>query len=386
MSTSHDNDFDVIVLGIGGMGSAACASLARRGVRVLGLEQFGLVHDRGSSHGESRIIRKAYFEHPDYVPLLHRAYELWQTLEQSTGRTLFRPTGLILSGLPEGETIRGARLSAERYGIELQNLTSKEAERRFPGFAFPENHEIAFEPGAGTLLVEDCVRAQIDEAVGLGATIHDNESVIDWSSSGNSVRVVTNSGEYSAKSLIITAGAWASECLKDTAIPLRVIRKFVGWFPCPADRFQAEQGSPTFFFELPQGTFYGFPSLDGATVKMAEHSGGEPVEDPNHVDRACHEGDLVRLQEFLGCHLPSLSPVPARHSVCLYTMTPDHHFVIDRHRDWSNVVFAAGFSGHGFKFCPVVGEALADLVQKGSTALPIEFLSCNRDSLHMKPC
>jgi sarcosine oxidase len=305
-------------------------------------------------------------------------------LEQSTGRVLFRRTGLVLSGSPEGETIRGARLSAERYGIELQNLASSEAQRQFPGFVFPETHEIAFEPGAGTLLVEDCVRAQIDEAMKFGATVRGNESVIDWSSNGHSVQVRTNLYEYTAKRLVITAGAWASECLKNLTIPLRVVRKFVGWFPCPADRFQVDQGCPTFFYELPQGTFYGFPCLDGTTLKMAEHSGGDAVDDPRSVDQTCHERDLDRLQAFLGQYLPEIKPTPVRHSACLYTMTPDHHFVIDRHPEWANVSFAAGFSGHGFKFCPVVGEALADLVQHGATNLPIQFLSHHRTALKLK--
>lgn len=377
-------EFDTIVIGVGGMGSATCLELASRGARVLGLEQFPLVHDRGSSHGESRIIRKAYFEHPDYVPLLHRAYDLWHSLEQSEERRLFRPTGLVLSGRSDGMTIKGARVSAEQHRIELQNLTVEEAQRRFPGFVFPFDHDVVFEPGAGTLLVEDCVRTQIDAALRKGAIIRGSEPVIDWSSDGKTVRVRSATQEYVARSLVVTAGAWASRCLNSLNLPLRVVRKFVGWFPCPADAFQERQGSPTFFYELPHGTFYGFPSLDGTTLKMAEHSGGEPVANPFNVDRDCHPDDVARLQLFLKGHLPGVGTTPLRHSVCLYTMTPDYDFVIDRHPEWNNVAFAAGFSGHGFKFCPVVGEALADLVQTGKTSLPIEFLSCLRSELSAK--
>lgn len=380
-SAQPKNSYDVIVIGVGGMGSAACAQLARRGVSVLGLEQFDLIHDRGSSHGESRIIRKAYFEHPDYVPLLHRAYELWHELEQATDTKLFLPTGLVLSGPPEGETIRGARLSADQYGIELERLTAKEGRMAFPGFAFPDDHEVAFEPGAGTLLVDDCLRGHIDQAVANGAVIRGNERVQSWSSDGHGVVVQTSDANYHARSLVLTAGAWAADCLKELGLPLTVLRKFVGWFPCPPEHFQVRDGSPTFFFELPQGTFYGFPSLDGATIKMAEHSGGQVVTDPTNVDRTCQPGDLTRLEQFLSTHLPEVTPAPARHSTCLYTVTPDHHFVIDRHPEWQNVVFAAGFSGHGFKFCPVVGEALADLTLTGTTALPIQFLSRSRLAL-----
>ena len=379
--TDDDVEFDAIVMGVGGMGSAACLEFARRGARVLGLEQFSLGHNRGSSHGESRIIRKAYFEHPSYVPLLHRAYELWHQLESSLGRTLLKPTGLVLSGPADGETIRGARQSARLHELQLEDLAPSDAQRRFPGLVFPEEHAVAFEPGAGTLLVDDCVRAQTDEAARLGATIHDNEPVLDWSTDGTNVRVQTTRCEYRAKSLAITAGAWAGPLLRELSLPLRVLRKFVCWFPVHEQHLTADRGSPTYFYELPHGTFYGFPSFDGKTVKVAEHSGGDVVENPATVDRECHPADLVRLQAFVEQHIPAATSSPDRHSVCLYTLTPDQHFVIDRHPTWSNVVVAAGFSGHGFKFCPVVGEALVDLALLGKTSLPIGFLSQSRDAL-----
>lgn len=375
------SEFDVIVLGVGGMGSAACYELARRGMRVLGLERFSLAHDRGSSHGETRIIRKAYFEHPDYVPLLHRTYEHWQELEQATGRTLQLPTGLVLSGPANGDTIRGARLSAQRHGLELENYSASEARQRFPGMEFPDEHDVAFEPGAGTLLVEECVRAHVDEAVRHGAVLYEHEPAIDWTSDGERVRVRTATGEYTAKHLVITSGAWANDCLTDLGLRLKVLRKFVGWFPVSSHDYQSSSGLPTFFFELPAGCFYGFPSFDQQTIKVAEHTSGETVLDPAHVDRSCQPEDLIRLNEFLTAYLPKAGLTPARHSVCLYTMTSDHHFIIDVHPRWKNVVMAVGFSGHGFKFCPVVGEILADLVQQGQTSLPIEFLSLSRPGL-----
>ena len=382
LASSNDRTkFDTIVLGVGGMGAAACYELARRGHRVLGLEQFSLVHDRGSSHGESRIIRKAYFEHPDYVPLLHRAYERWHELEQMTGQILLRPTGLVLSGPAEGETIRGARLSAKLHGLELQNLTSMEARQRFPGLKFPVEHDIAFEPGAGTLLVDACVQAHVDEAIRHGAILQGNELAMNWSSDGQSVRVRTSNQEYVAQNLIVTAGAWTNCCLGEIGMKLNVLRKFVGWFPIQTDEYLATRGMPTYFFELLGGTFYGFPSFDGATIKIAEHSGGEPVLDPIQVDRGCRPNDLERLHEFLKTHLPGIHPNPVKHSVCLYTMTSDHHFVIDVHPHWSNVVFASGFSGHGFKFCPVVGEVLSDLVESGKSSYSIKFLALTRPGL-----
>lgn len=372
------SEFDTIVIGVGGMGSATCYELARRGQRVLGLEQFPLVHDRGSSHGETRIIRKAYFEHPDYVPLLHRAYELWHDLERSTNRTLFHPTGLVLSGRAEGETIRGARMSAAQYGLELQNFTPDEARRRFPGFEFPDDHDIAFEPGAGTLFVEACVRAHVDEAIRFGATLQGNEGVTEWSSDGKTVHVRTGVREYHARNLVLTAGAWASDLLVELGLELKVLRKFVAWFPIRKNHYLAASGLPTFFYEVSDGCFYGFPSFDGKSMKVAEHTGGQIVVDPGNVDRACNPSDLERLHRFLESQLPNLDVEPARHSVCLYTMSLDQHFVIDMHPNFRNVVFAAGFSGHGFKFCPVIGEVLADLVQHGKTSLPVGFLARHR--------
>lgn len=379
--TAEESEFDAIVLGVGGMGSAACLEFARRGTRVLGIEQFSLGHNRGSSHGETRIIRKAYFEHPSYVPLLHRAYDLWHQLESSTGLALLKPTGLVLSGPPDGETIRGARQSAQLHRLQLEDLSPGDAQRRFPGLVFPEDHAVAFEPGAGTLLVDDCVRAQVDEARRLGAVVRDNEPVLSWSTDGRTARVTTSRGEYRAKSLVVTAGSWSGPLLNELKLPLRVLRKFVCWFPVKPGHLAVGSGYPTYFYELPHGTFYGFPSFDGTTIKVAEHSGGDLVSDPATVDRECHPEDLSRLQEFAREHLAVTELAPARHAVCLYTLTPDQHFVVDRHPKWSNVVIAAGFSGHGFKFCPVIGEALADLTLQGTTPLPIDFLSVARAAL-----
>lgn len=377
-SAQDRTNFDIIVLGVGGMGSATCRELAARGISVLGLDQFPLVHDRGSSHGESRIIRKAYFEHPNYVPLLHRAYEKWHELEQATGRELFLPTGLVLSGPQNGETIRGARESAAQHQLTIENYTTDEGRRRFPGLHFPDDHDVVFEPGAGTLKVDDCVRAHVDEAIRLGATLRGDEPVIDWTSDRNEVRVTTSIRTYTAKKLIISAGAWANNNLPNLGKRFRVLRKFVGWFPTQSNAYRAADGMPTYFFELPHGTFYGFPSFDGQTVKVAEHSGGEEVTNPANVDRSLRPDDSTRLEAFLSHFLPDVTPKITRHSVCLYTMTTDQHFVIDTLPHDQNVIFAAGFSGHGFKFCPVIGEILADIAEHGKTEHPIRFLRFDR--------
>jgi sarcosine oxidase len=379
--------FDCIVLGVGGFGSGALYHLARRGVRVLGIEQFTVAHDRGSSHGETRIIRKAYFEHPDYVPLLHRAYDLWHDLERETGRTLLHPAGLFIAGIPTCESVAGTVLAAERHKLPIERLPALEARRRFPGFVFPDDFEIVFEPQAGYLEVENCVAAHVEVAVRFGAVLHTNETVVAWESDGDRVVVKTDQGEYSAASLIITAGPWAGQVLDECAAGdsvqpawgklLRVVRKPVFWFEA-GETYDVAGGTPTYFFETAKGQFYGFPRIDGRTIKVAEHTFGEDVPDPLSVDRAQHSADLARLGEFLHDHLPTVRPAPDRHSVCMYTKTPDSHFCIDRHPQWKNVAIGAGFSGHGFKFTTVLGEALADLALGGTTKLPVGFLGLGR--------
>jgi sarcosine oxidase len=382
--------FDCIVLGVGGFGSGALYHLARRGVRVLGIEQFGVAHDRGSSHGETRIIRKAYFEHPDYVPLLHRAYELWHELEAETAQKLMHPVGLFIAGNPQCESVAGTLLAARRHNLPVERLTPAEARRRFPGFAFRDEFEIVFEPQAGYLEVENCVAAHVAAAERHGSVLRTNETVASWESDGRRVRVQTDRGEYAAGSLVITAGPWAAAVLNGSAGAsalspgsadfgkwLRVIRKPVFWFAAEA-AFDVARGTPAYFFETGAGQFYGFPRIDGRTIKVAEHTQGDAVADPLAVDRTQHADDLVRVSEFLRESLPGVRAVPERHSVCMYTKTPDSHFCIDLHPQWRNVAIGAGFSGHGFKFTTVLGEALADLALEGTTALPVGFLSAGR--------
>ena len=370
--------YDCIVLGMGGFGSGALYHLGRRGVRALGIDQFHAAHDRGSSHGETRIIRQAYFEHPDYVPLLRRSYDLWRELESETGRRLMHLCGLMLAGPPDGEAISGAKLAAELHELEIESVPAASAAVRFPGFRVPEGSEVVFEDNAGYLEVENCVRAHQERAQAHGAVLQTGESVREWSSDGRSVRVRTDRGEYEAERLIITAGAWASRVLWELNVPLTVLRKPVFWHPVAGPEYDVARGAPTFYFEMPSGAFYGFPSLDGATVKLAEHSGGEPVADPDQLDRSIGERDFEPVGRFIEQTMPALDPRPQRSSVCMYTMSPDGHFLVDRHPQHANVVFGAGFSGHGFKFTSVLGEALADLALEGATTLPVEFLRIDR--------
>ena len=378
--------FDAIVLGVGGFGSGAAYQLARRGLRVLGLDRFGPAHDQGSSHGETRIIRKAYFEHSDYVPLLLRAYDLWADLEAESQQQLFWKCGLMLAGLPDSEAISGARFSASQHGLTIENLSASAATNRWPGFRVPDAFDAIFEPDAGFLKVEDCVRTHLDRATAYGATLLFDEPVVSWSSTGREVRVRTATHEFVAASLVITAGSWAASVLADLKLPLQVLRKPVLWFETTSPAYNLDASMPTFYFEMPPvgqvsnvpHTFYGFPSLDGQVLKVAQHSGGDIVTDPLLVDRQLYDADLRPIVNFLQTCLPAVRPQPARHSTCLYTVTPDRHFVVDRHPEFSNVVVGCGFSGHGFKFTSVLGSVFADLATTGRTELPIEFLNLAR--------
>lgn len=373
--------YDVIILGLGGFGSSAAYHAARRGAKVLGLEQFAPVHDRGSSHGETRIIRQAYFEHPDYVPLAIRAYDFWRDLERETGRTLLTQQGLLIAGTPESEAVAGTKLAAAKHGLPLQEYSHDEARQRFESFRFPKNLAAVFEANGGYLAVEDCIRSHLDMAQRHGAELRFDTPVVSWNSDGDMVTVRTERDEFTAKRLIISAGAWASRCLADFNIPLTVLRKFVGWFRVRPERGDSARAVPCFCFEVDSRFFYGFPSRDGSTVKIAEHTGGQLVDDPVLVDRSCTAADVAPLAGFVAECLPFIEPVLVRNSVCLYTMTPDKHFVVDHHPHWENVVVACGFSGHGFKFTSVLGNALAELVLLGRTDSPIGFLGIQRPSL-----
>lgn len=371
---------DYLVLGLGGMGSSALYHLAKRGLNVLGIEQFGVAHDRGSSHGETRIIRKAYFEHPNYIPLLQRAYELWHDLEQLSGRTLFNRCGLMVAGPPEGPVIRGVHLAEELHGVDVESVAPADVGERFPGFRIPDGFEVTFEPEAGFLHVEKCVQTHLEQAQELGASVCLNEQIREVNINHESIEIKTDQQQVTASSLIVTTGAWSSRCLGELALPLEVVRKVLFWNPVREPVYNLDAGRGSFFFDMPAGEFYGFPSLDGSVVKLAEHTGGETVSDPTHVDRSLHETDLLRTSRFVEAVMPGLSPQPVRHAVCMYTRTPDGHFIVDRHPANQRVVYGAGFSGHGFKFASVIGEILADLAVNGETSLPIEFLSAQRFS------
>ncbi|MGI8574807.1 MAG: N-methyl-L-tryptophan oxidase [Egibacteraceae bacterium] len=368
--------FDAIVCGLGGMGSAAAAELARRGQRVLGLERHHAVHDLGSSHGGSRIIRQAYFEGEEYVPLLLRAYERWAQVERDSGRELLTITGGLMLGGPDSETVSGALASARKFNLEHEELDSAELRRRFPTLRIRDEVGV-YEPLAGFVSPEASVAVHLALAERAGADLRFTESVRSWMPTrSGGVAVTTDHGRYEADRLVVTAGAWSSEVLADLALPLTVERQIQFWFAPPGgvEPFSAA-GHPVYIWELADGTqFYGLPQHGPASdgVKVAFFRMGGPTS-PETVDRQVHPEEVAQTRSVVTELVPGLDGPLVRAATCLYTTTPDEDFLITAHPEHPQVVLATGFSGHGFKFVSVVGEILADLAIDGSTTLPIEL-------------
>jgi sarcosine oxidase len=370
--------YDVIILGLGGIGTAAAYELARRGKRVLGVEQFQIGHDRGSSHGETRIIRKAYFEHPDYVPLLRRAYERWYDLEQQSGQRLLVECGVLSIGPRDSEVVDGVLKSATDHRLPIDVLTDRDLRSQFPQFQTEDSWIGVLERDAGFLCVERCVAAHAQHARQLGAELHEHEEVMAWRADERHVEVVTKQGRYAAARLIVTAGAWATRLLDNIGAPLSVMRQVAMWFGVSNPAEFRRDRFPCYMVHTPSGFFYGFPMIDARGLKVARHYGAAELTDPSVVDWQPQPQDEIPLRAFLQSHLPGADG-PRRHaSVCMYTLTPDRHFVIDLHPQHAIVSIAAGFSGHGFKFASVVGEILADLCERGETKLPIAMFRANR--------
>ena len=368
---------DAAVIGLGGMGSAALYHLARRGVPVIGFDRFAPPHSHGSSHGGTRIIRLAYYEDPSYVPLLRRAFELWRELEADTGERLLRVTGSLDVSTMRGGIFPRSLSSCERHSLRHEVLTSAEVSRRFPGYRFPDDYFALYQPDGGILDPERCVAAHLTAAAQAGATMHLDERVLSVDAGTHKTVIRTTTGEYAAERVVISAGAWARELvprLRALAVPERQV---VGWFePSDATVFLPDR-FPVFNAEVEEGHFYGFP-FDGGGVKVGRYHHLEERVDPSSYDRAIHPRDEVVLREFVGRYLPAAAGRMVRAETCLFTNSPDEHFIIDHLDETAPTVVAAGFSGHGFKFCSVVGEILADLVIDGRTRHDIGLLRLGR--------
>jgi sarcosine oxidase len=372
--------FDVVVVGLGAMGSAALHHVARRGKRVLGVERYAPGHDRGSSHGETRIIRLGYFEHPSYVPLLRRAYKLWRELEEAAGRALLHVTGIAEIGPPNSALIKGTLACAQMHDLRHEVLAAPELMRRFPAFKVPPDYTGVLQPDGGILQAEACVAAQLALATKAGAEIHSGETVAAVESRADHVRVVTDRGNIDAGAAIIAAGPWVRSLLPELAARLRVTREVMGWFETTDARLFSPSRLPVFIIESRHGMHYGIPPRETVHlgIKVAKHHHRGETVDPDGYDRTVSAEDEALIRAALADYLPAANGRLLAAKTCLYTMTPDGHFLIDRLPDAPNIIVASPCSGHGFKFAPVIGEILADLAIRGASAHDIARFSLGR--------
>jgi sarcosine oxidase len=373
--------FDQIVIGAGGMGSAAIHELARRGQRVLGLEQFGVPHELGSSAGATRIFRFAYFEHPSYVPLMRLSFARWQALERDFGERLLTVTGGLDIGLPEGRVIRGAKAACREHGLAHEVLTAHEVARRHPAWRLPPDFEAVYQPEAGLLPADRAILAHATLARRLGAEVRENEPVRAWKAVGDRVEVETDQGRYEAGALVVAAGAWSGRVLgqygfQDLAVPERQV---VGWFETGGGRF-APEAFPVFILDCPEkGTYYGLPErAAGEGFKLGRFHHREETVDPDTIDRRILPEDEAVLR-WIGRYLAEPMGSPVGFKSCMFVNSPDEHFIVDLLPGHRNVAVAAGFSGHGYKFCSGVGEILADLAMHGATPHDTRLFSLARD-------
>ena len=371
--------YDAIVIGLGGMGSASAYHLARRGRRVLGLEQFDLLHDMGSSHGLTRIIRLAYHEHPSYVPLLRRAYELWHDLETDARERLLITTGSLEGGPEDGATFRGALEAAQLHDLPHEVLDAGEMRRRYPAYAgFEPSTRVVFQPDGGFLLAERTILAHVNGALAAGADLRFREPARSWEAVGDGVRVRTAAGTYEAERLVICAGAWARDLMPDLAELAVPERQVLAWLqPTTAELFEPER-FPVFLIDVEEGSYYGFPVHDVPGFKFGKyHHLGEPM-DPGSPDRSVRPEDEAALRAFAARYFPDATGPTVMLKACMFTNSPDEHFLIDRLPDAPQVSLFAGESGHGYKFASVVGEILADLAIGGATRHDIGLFRLDR--------
>jgi sarcosine oxidase len=372
--------FDAIVIGLGAHGSAVALALARRGLRVLALEAGQRGHELGSSGGRSRMIRRAYFEDPGYLPLLAAAWEGWDALSAAAEEALVEVTGGLYAGPATGAVFQGSVASARMQGLPHDVLDAAEIRRRWPVFTVGDDVGGLFDPGAGMIRPERAIAAQLRLAEQDGADLRFGERALDWRPApGGGLEVETSLGVYRADHLVIAAGAWTGFFLPDLALPLEVERVPVFWFEPGVPLAELSVGRlPLWLIDTgSDGTFYGFPYDSAVGLKVSRHHSGDLV-DPDVVDRAERPADVERVRAFARSHFPAADGPLRTSTVCLYTNTPDLGFVIDVHPAVEGVAFASACSGHGFKFAPVIGEILADLATTGSTPWPIDAFRANR--------
>jgi len=382
-----DGSYDVVVVGLGSMGAAAARTLAARGLRVIGLETFGPAHDQGSAHGGTRIVRQSYFEGSAYVPLLRRAYQGWHELAEESGRDLLRLCGGIYVGDPGSPVFTGSLASARMYGLEHEVLDAAEITSRFPTMR-PQEHALGlYEMNAGYVRPEETVLANLDLARRDGAVLRFSEPVTHWApTSGGGAEVVTSCGRYGADRLVLAPGAWVSSLLP-APVPIAVERQIFYWFepdftPGVPYEAYAEDHHPVYLEEIDgDGTLYGFPMTDGPSggLKLGYYRQNYgKTTTPQTIDRTVHAEEIEDIAHRARRFFPHLSERLLKAGTCMYAAAPDDAFVLGPLGGTPQVVLACGFSGHGFKFVPVVGEIVADLVQTGTTPHDIALFDLAR--------
>ncbi|MQG42412.1 MAG: N-methyl-L-tryptophan oxidase [SAR202 cluster bacterium] len=370
--------YDAIVIGVGGMGSAAVYHLARRGLQVLGLEKHAIPHEMGSSHGYSRMIRYTLQEHPSYVPLVRRSYELWHEMEETAGEELMVTTGSIRAGAPDSPFFLNAQEACDLHSIPYEILTASEVNKRFPGYRFPEEISSVYQADGGFLLPERCIVTHVQAAERAGADVHSQETVLDWGVRGDGVQVRTDRDTYTAGRLVVTAGPWAANLVPELAAYAVPERQVMGWFQPKRPELYAAEAFPVFGVFTEEGRYYGFPShaVPGFKIGRAHHLLQKV--DPDAIDREVHPEDEDILRQAVNRYFPLAAGKLLDGKTCMYTNTPDEHFMIGTLDGQPQVSVAAGFSGHGFKFASVIGEIMADLAQNGATEHDINLFRLDR--------
>lgn len=374
----YSKHFNVIVVGVGGMGSATCYQLAKRGKRVLGLERFDIPHDLGSSHGYTRIIRLAYYEHPSYVMLLKRAYELWNEIEKRSHEKLLYITGSIDAGPADSWVFKGSHQSCIEHDLPHEVLTGTELTQRFPGYQLPHETLALYQPQGGFLVPERCTVAFANAAMALGAEIHGREQVLSWEPVGDRVRVITNRAVYEADRLVITAGSWNYKILpflNGLAVPERQV---LAWLQPDRPEYFTPERFPVFNLLVPEGRYYGFPVYGVPGFKFGLYHHFEEQGDPDRLSLEPTIEDEEALREFAARYFPDGAGPTMSLKACKFTNSPDKHFIIDLHPHYPQVSFCAGFSGHGYKFASVIGEIMADLAERMETRHDISLFELSR--------
>jgi sarcosine oxidase len=370
--------YDVIVVGLGAMGSAAASQLSGRGFNVLGLDSHSPPHEMGSTHAYTRMIREAYFEHPSYVPLVQRAYDCWDALAKSAGKNLLQTTGAIMIGPEDGAVVQGSQLSGDTHNLPYEKLSAHGIQSRFPALHIEPEMVGIYEPHAGLLLVDDCLEFQLSQAQSNGATLNMKEAVTAWSANSNGVEITTINDTYCAEKAVFSAGSWMSDLLPDVRMPLEVERQVLYFFEpkANADMFGPEKLAPFMIEYGPGQYFYAFCDI-GHGLKLGLHHQGE-ITTADTVNREVSDVEETEMRELISRFMPDANGRLLEAKVCLYTNTPDDHFILDQHPDHANVTIVSPCSGHGFKFSPVIGEIVAQRLMGETPQFDLDLFKLDR--------